>query len=140
MTGAGVKRHREIRGEVRLDASKSGALQQWSASVGGLDRSLPAATAICRCQSRRKARRWSQNCWYPADSGLDPRDMRPIDQGPPSLTSITILSRALLLSSVAVLHSRCFVLAQVRILVSNKTFRYIYVLRDFESIFYWLER
>ena len=28
--------------------------------------------------------------------------MRPIDQGPPSLTSITILSRALLLSSVAV--------------------------------------
>ena len=38
--------HREIRGEVRLDAGKSGALQHWSALTGGLDRPSPAATAI----------------------------------------------------------------------------------------------
>jgi hypothetical protein len=41
-----------IRGEVRFRASKSGTLQQWSASLAGLNRSLRAATAICRCQSR----------------------------------------------------------------------------------------
>jgi hypothetical protein len=61
--------HRETRGEVRLDTSKSGALQHWSASAGGLSHSLPAATANRRCQSRSKARDGPQNCWYLANSG-----------------------------------------------------------------------
>ena len=39
-------------GEVCLGINKSGALQRWSASAGGLDRPLPAVTAICRCRSR----------------------------------------------------------------------------------------